>query len=161
MFAEMCAAAKAAGQSVAERLDAIFAEYGCFAEQNGAIQMEGAEGAARIQKLLASYADDPPRDLDGDPVRATKNFDREEFFDVEGERIPREKMLIFELASGGKVAVRGSGTEPKIKYYLFARRDPPAGGRFGADELAAAKREIAERLEKLWAWLQADAANRT
>ncbi len=160
MFAEMCAAAKASGQTVAERLDAIFAEYGCFAEQNGAIQMEGAEGATRIQKLLASYADNPPRDLDGDAVRATKDFDREEFHDVEGEKIPREKMLIFELESGGKVAVRGSGTEPKIKYYLFVRRNPPAGGKFGAEELTNVKREIADRLEKLWAWLQADAQRR-
>ena len=46
---------------------------------------------------------------------------------MEGDAIPKEKMLIFELEDRTRIAVRGSGTEPKIKYYLFAQRPPDAG----------------------------------
>ena len=53
-----------------------------------------------------------------------KNFETETFRDVEGDEIPKEKMLIFELEDQTRIAVRGSGTEPKIKYYLFAQRRP-------------------------------------
>ena len=78
---------------------------------------------------------------------------------VEGEEIPKEKMLIFELADRTRIAVRGSGTEPKIKYYLFAQRRP-AGAEFTAAELAAIKPELAEKLDALWNWLQDDAKQR-
>jgi phosphoglucomutase len=78
---------------------------------------------------------------------------------VEGDQIPKEKMLIFELADKTRVAVRGSGTEPKIKYYLFAQRRPESG-KFSETELNAIKPQVARRLEALWDWLQRDAHER-
>ena len=60
----------------------------------------------------------------GSKVIAVQNFETDTIRDVEGDEIPREKMLIFRLADKTRVAVRGSGTEPKIKYYLFAQRCP-------------------------------------
>ena len=68
-------------------------------------------------------------------------------------------MIVFEVAGGLKVAVRPSGTEPKIKYYLYAS-EKPASGTFNPEELAATKQRVAEGLEKLWQWLRADAAKR-
>jgi phosphoglucomutase len=55
--------------------------------------------------------------------------------------------------------VRGSGTEPKIKYYLFAQRRPN-NGRFDSVELERIKSEIKEKLDRLWDWLQKDAQSR-
>jgi phosphomannomutase len=55
--------------------------------------------------------------------------------------------------------VRGSGTEPKIKYYLFAQRNPQ-GVRFTSEELASTKPEVAAKLNALWDWLQVDAHRR-
>ncbi len=160
MLVEVCAHAKARGITVPELLDEIYAEFGYYDEKNGAIQLEGAEGAVQIQRLLASYEANPPHDLLGDRVVEVRNFATQQFHDVEGDLIPREKMLLFELASGGRVAVRGSGTEPKIKYYLFARRVPAAGAKFSADELRVTKPDVRQRLEAIWAMLQADAETR-
>jgi phosphoglucomutase len=55
--------------------------------------------------------------------------------------------------------VRGSGTEPKIKYYLFAQQCP-GGSRFTAEELAAIRAKVSARLKELWQWLQEDATAR-
>ncbi len=157
MFAEVCAYAKSRGLTVGGLLDEVYGTFGYYDEKNGAIQMEGADGAARIQRLLASYETSPPPRLGGDRVVEVRNFARQKFYDVEGDLIPPEKMLLFELESGGRVAVRGSGTEPKIKYYLFARRAPAAGETFSPAQLAPIKTEVKQRLEAAWAWLQADA----
>ncbi len=157
MMTEVCAFAKSRGLTVPGLLDDIYEQFGYYDEKNGSIQMEGAEGAARIQRLLSSYENHPPADLAGDSVIAVKNFAKEEFHDIEGDLIPKERMLLFELASGGRVAVRGSGTEPKIKYYLFARRVPAPGTRFTPAELSAIKPEVKERLDVIWKRLQSDA----
>jgi phosphoglucomutase len=74
---------------------------------------------------------------------------------VEGDTLPKESMVIFDLADGRRVAVRPSGTEPKIKFYMFARRDPK-GAKFTASELEKAKKEVAAALDRLWTWIQAD-----
>jgi len=78
---------------------------------------------------------------------------------VEGDEIPKEKMLMFELQDGTRIAVRPSGTEPKIKYYLFAQRRPESG-KFKSAELNQIKIEGKEKLDRLWEWLQTDAQSR-
>jgi hypothetical protein len=75
------------------------------------------------------------------PVTRIRNFEKETVRDVEGDEIPKEKMLIFELADKTRIAVRGSGTEPKIKYYLFGAR-LPKNRKLSREELAHAKDEI-------------------
>jgi phosphoglucomutase len=92
-------------------------------------------------------------------VASIRNFEKETIHDVEGDLIPKEKMSIFQLEDHTKIAVRPSGTEPKIKYYLFAQRRPPAG-KFEPAELEKIKTEVRARLEKLWEWLQKDAPER-
>ncbi|MDP9291832.1 MAG: phospho-sugar mutase [Verrucomicrobiota bacterium] len=160
MFAEVAAYAKSRGLTLDDLLDEIYSEFGFYFEKNGSLTFEGADGAAKIKKLADSYASDPPAEVDGVAVSGTKNFATETFHDVEGDQIPSEKMLMFELADGRRVAVRPSGTEPKIKFYMFAHRDPPAGKKFAAAELASVKANVSEALEKLWSWLQADAERR-
>jgi phosphoglucomutase len=159
MFCEVAAYAKSIGLTVSALLDQIFSEFGYFEEYNGSLVFEGAEGAETIKRLLASYVSDPPAEMLGTKVAHVKNFETESFRDVEGDEIPREKMLIFELEDRTRIAVRGSGTEPKIKYYLFAQRRPEAS-RFTMEEMAAIKREVSAGLERLWNWLRQDALAR-
>jgi phosphoglucomutase len=156
VFAEVAAYAKSRGLTLPEYLDEVFAEYGVYLEKNGSLVFEGAEGAAKIARLAASYAEKPPRDVNGVAVASLRNFAIEDIYDVEGDLIPKEKMIIFELVDGRRVAVRPSGTEPKIKFYMFARRTPEPGKTRTSEEIAVIKREITASLEALWVWVQKD-----
>ena len=156
VFAEVAAYAKSRGLTLPEYLDEIYAEYGVYLEKNGNLVFEGAEGAAKIARLAASYAEQPPRDVNGVAVASMRNFGTQDIHDVEGDLIPKEKMLIFELVDGRRVAVRPSGTEPKIKFYMFARRTPEPGKTRTAAEIGAIKAEINASLEALWTWVQKD-----
>ena len=159
MFCEVAAYAKSLGLTLDALLDEIFSEFGYFHEFTGSLTFEGAEGAETIKRLLASYVSRPPSEMLGAALIHAKNFETDTYRDVEGDEIPKEKMLIFEFGDHTRIAVRASGTEPKIKYYLFAQRRPDAA-KFGAAELATIKREVGEHLQLVWAWLREDASTR-
>ncbi len=155
MFCEVAAYAKSENLTADQLLDEIFAIFGYFGEKNGSLYFEGAEGTDKIARLLDSYASAPPADLLGAKVTRLTNFETERIRDVEGDEIPRQKMSIFELEDRTRIAVRGSGTEPKIKYYIFAQRRPEKG-KFSAEQLEKIKMEIDDRLERLWDSIQRD-----
>jgi phosphoglucomutase len=159
MFCEMAAYAKSKGQTVDELLDEIFSTFGYFAEKNASIYFEGAEGATKIARLLDSYPNRPPDEIAGSKVIKITDFEKEIIRDVEGDLIPKQKMSIFKLADATRIAVRGSGTEPKIKYYIFANRRP-ANEKFSLAQLQQLKPEIDQRLEMVWTWLQKDVDDR-
>ena len=160
MFCEVAAYAKSRRMTVDALLDEIFSEFGYFQEYTGSLTFEGAEGAETIKRLLSSYVSKPPNEMLGAKLIQVKNFETDTYRDVEGEEIPKEKMLIFEFGDHTRIAVRASGTEPKIKYYLFAQRRPGGGAKFTAAELAAIKGEVSEHLKQVWEWLREDAAVR-
>lgn len=156
VFCEVAAYAKSRGLTIDQLLDEIYCEYGFYAEQNGNMTFEGAEGAAKIQRLINSYSDIPPKNVHGAAVTAVRNFATQTFHDCEGQTIPREKMLMIDLADGRRIAVRPSGTEPKIKFYMFARRLPPVGEKLAPEQLGPIQREVKTSLDQLWVWLQRD-----
>jgi phosphoglucomutase len=159
MFCEVAAYAKARGKTIDELVDDIYSKFGFFAEKNGSLVFEGAEGATKIARLITSYATDPFPELLGSKVTSIRNFESDKIEDAENDQIPKEKMLMFELQDGTRIAVRPSGTEPKIKYYLFAHRRPE-NGKFDSVELNQIKTEVKEKLDRLWDWLQRDAQSR-
>jgi phosphoglucomutase len=156
MFCEMAAYAKSRGRTLDQLLDEAFAGFGYFEEKNASIYFEGAEGANKIARLLESYTNNPPKEIAGSKVTGITDFEKQTIRDVEGDVIPKQKMSIFELEDKTRIAVRGSGTEPKIKYYIFAQRRP-AGEKFTAEQLKKIKAEIGKRLENVWSWVQKDA----
>src|SRR5438094_3392719 len=159
MFCEVAAYAKAHGKTIDELLDDIYSEFGYFAEKNGSLVFEGAEGATKIARLIKSYATDPFPDVLGLKVTSVRNFETDKIEDIENDQIPKEKMLMFELEDGTRIAVRPSGTEPKIKYYLFAHRRPEKG-KFDSVELNQIKTEVKAKLDRLWERLHRDAESR-
>jgi phosphoglucomutase len=155
MFAEMAACAAHQNLNALEYLDQLYLKHGYYSEKLGTLTFEGAEGAAKIRKLLDSYKNNKPATWDGKKVERVQNFAEETIHDIDGKEIPKELMLLFYLEGGFRIAVRGSGTEPKIKYYFFGKADVAS-----ADKLAAARDGVKQALEALWAYTQKDAEQR-
>lgn len=153
MFAEVAAYAKSEGKTLVGLLDEIYSEYGYFLEIGKSLTMEGADGAAKIQALAGDYAKNPPEEVDGSEVIHFRDFSAQDIYDQEGDLLPKEKMLFFDLEDGRSFAVRPSGTEPKIKYYLFGKAEVKG-------DLPAAKAKVKEGLEGLWKWIEEDAKGR-
>jgi phosphoglucomutase len=156
MFAEVAAYAASQGKTLLDLLDEIYATYGYFLEINYSKTFEGAEGAAKIQKLADGYVKNPPQSFDGSVVTSVKDYSKGGHKDEEGDPIPAEKMLWVFLADGRAFAVRPSGTEPKIKYYLYGKKLPAAGATFSNDELATAKQSVPASLKALWSAIEKD-----
>lgn len=156
MFCEMAAYAKSRGRTVDQLLDEAFAGFGYFDEKNASLYFEGAEGADKIARLLESYANKPPAEIAGSKVVGITDFEKQTIRDVEGDVIPKQKMSIFELEDKTRIAVRGSGTEPKIKYYIFAQKRPEKE-KFCAEQLNKIKTNVGHRLEDIWDWIEKDA----
>jgi phosphoglucomutase len=159
MFCEMAAYAKSRGRTIDQLLDEAFAGLGYFEEKNGSIYFEGAEGANKIARLLESYTTQPPKEIAGSKVTGITDFEKQTIRDLEGDVIPKQKMSIFELEDKTRIAVRGSGTEPKIKYYIFAQRRP-IGRKFREAELSRIKSVVRSRLAAVWAFIEKDAHGR-
>ncbi len=153
MFAEVAAYAKSVGKTLPELMDDVYTEYGYYLEIGKSLVMEGADGAAKIQALANSYAENPPTEVDGSAVLRVRDFAKQDIFDQEGDLLPKEKMLFVDLEDGRSFAVRPSGTEPKIKFYLFGKAAP--GG-----DLAESKTKVRDSLAGLWSWIEADAKTR-
>ncbi len=154
ILAELNAYLATQGKSLLECLYEIYAQYGVYREQGKNLVMEGADGAAKIAALTQSYIQNPPAEMDGSAVAAVRNFSTGTEVDVEDLPIPAENMLIMQLADGRSFAVRPSGTEPKIKFYLFGHGVPTA-------DVDASILAVDARLASLWDAIQADVKARS
>ena len=152
-LAEMNAYLASKGMGLLECLNNIYTELGYYMELGKSLVMEGADGAAKIAALTRSYMQAPPSEMDGCAVASVRDFSTGTLLDAEGDPIPAEKMLFFDLADGRSFAVRPSGTEPKIKYYLFAHGEK-------GTELNAAKEAVSAGINALWTAVEADALAR-
>ena len=88
------------------------------------------------------------------------HFGQQDVFDEEGDLIPRENMLITELADGRRFAVRPSGTEPKVKFYFFASRKPAAGESLPISDIPTIRTDVRASIDRLWTEVKADIARR-
>ena len=155
MFVEAAAWAKSQGRNLLEEMDEIYRRHGLYLEKLGTLEMPGAEGAKQIAQAVESYQSRPPKVWGGRKVVGVIDFEKGCHRDVEGQEIPKERMLIFDLGEGFRVAVRASGTEPKMKCYFFGKRKVGA-----TEDLGRAKQELSGELNELWSWTQADAEKR-
>ncbi|MDF1659970.1 MAG: phospho-sugar mutase [Verrucomicrobiales bacterium] len=160
MFAEVAAYAKSRGITPVELLDQLYCEHGVYLEGQHAETLAGADGAAQIQTLAQSYIDSPPSEIDGAKVTRVRDFANEDHTDEEGDLIPKEKMIFVDLEDGRAFAVRPSGTEPKIKYYIYYRPDKGDDGVLIPEQLESAKAIAQESFESLKAAIVADMRSR-
>ena len=149
LIAELAAEAKAKGLSVHERLDALFWQHGCHAERQVSVTMPGSEGMKAMAALMARFREHPPERLAGMKVTRVDDYlglrrlvPGSGWTPFQGP--PGDMVMIYLERSGTYVAVRPSGTEPKVKYYMFTFE--PAEQLANLDD---AKSQLAERLDDL------------
>jgi phosphoglucomutase len=155
MFAELCAWVKGRGLTVPEYLDEVYLKYGFYLEGVINIYYEGASGNAKIKRILDSYRANPPKAFGDVAVTKFQDFGREKIMDADGEQIPAQDLYIVTLANGYSFAARGSGTEPKMKFYLFASEKVA-----GVAELPAVKARVKATLDGLSKLIEVDAKAR-
>ena len=125
LMAELAAAVKAEGKSLHEKLDALYWQHGYHAEQLLNVVMPGSEGMSKMRGLMSQLRTDPPRTVGGLEVAAVEDYLNGKTLRLDGEDEPLDgpqgDLVILRLArEGNYVAVRPSGTEPKVKFYMFA-----------------------------------------
>lgn len=155
MFAEVCAWVKSRGLTVPEYLDEIFLRHGFFLEGTINLYYEGASGNAKIKRILDTYRASPPTRFGDATVTKFDDFGRQDIRDADNELIPKQDLYFVTLSNGYSFAARGSGTEPKMKFYLFAQE--PAGDAAG---LPAVKARVKATLDALSKLIEADAKAR-
>ena len=146
LMAELAAAVKAQGLSLHEKLEALFWQHGYHAEGLLNQQMPGSEGMARMQALMGKFRSDPPQSLGGIPVTTIRDY-QQLTRTVIGSAPqplsgPQGDLIFFDLAeTGNYVAVRPSGTEPKVKFYMFTYVPPEK-----LADMELARHQMEERL---------------
>jgi phosphoglucomutase len=155
MLAELAAWVKQRGLTVPDYLDEIYLRHGFYLEGVINLYYEGATGNAKIRRILDTYRERPPEAFGDVRVAEFQDFGRDTVIDADGERIPAQDLYIVTLRNGYSFAARGSGTEPKIKFYLFAN-EPVAN----ASDLPAVKSRVRATLDRLSGHIEADAKAR-
>ena len=129
LLCEMASNLKAEGKSLLDRLQELREEFGYFTQKTLTFQYEGQDGANRMQQIMA----DLRKPLAGFADARVQGASRVDYLNDE-TGLPKSDVIEFRLPDGGKFIVRPSGTEPKLKAYLFSR---------GADQ-AASEAALAE-----------------
>jgi phosphoglucomutase len=153
-IAELFAFLKSTQSTPFDFLDSLYAKYGYHLEKTENLYFEGAEGSATITKLAQSYRKTPLSRVDDIEVTKTKDFLETGYIDEDEDPLPTENFLLMSLENGFSIAIRPSGTEPKIKYYLFGCGDR------NPSNLNESKNEIREKIENMASWLVKDAKSR-
>ena len=117
LMAELAAWCKKQGSSVGEYLESLYQKYGYYAEEQVSLVREGREGAAQIAHIMDVFRGEKPQQFGRFTVEKTIDY-------IDGyEDIPASNVLIYYMDDGSWFAVRPSGTEPKIKFYFYVKKD--------------------------------------
>lgn len=155
MFCELAAYLRANEMTFPEYLDALYLQHGYYEEKTINIYFEGAAGAQKIKNILESYRSDAPKAFGDVQVTGFTDFGKDEIIDADGKRIPPQDFYFLELSNGYSFAVRGSGTEPKIKFYVFGRSEVHE-----PEELPAVKEAAGKVMQTMLEAIDADARKR-
>jgi len=148
LFAELAAVCRAEGITVLDRLEGLYRRHGLFASAQRCITIRTEEAAQQMACALDGLRDNPPSRIGDREVVAFCDYrsgrKREQAGRLSELGLPPADVLAFELAADGRVVIRPSGTEPKLKVY-FDHREQVAQG----EDLAAAQARAARAIEAL------------
>ena len=141
LFAEVAAYYKSQGQTFADGLQALFDKYGYFEEKTISLDFPGVHGNDDMAKIIAKFRDQQPEMIGGIAVSRVQDFSTGLETDADGQVTtltqPKANVLKYWLADGSWVAVRPSGTEPKLKFYIGVTSDSQAASQAKIDTITA------------------------
>ena len=122
LLTEVAAHFKSEGKTLYDGLQALYEKYGYFLEKTISVTVQGLEGPAKIKALLDGLRKEVPSNFGGIKVALAQDFAVNQQVDAQGVTseigLPTSNVLKYILEDGSWIAVRPSGTEPKIKFYM-------------------------------------------
>lgn len=150
LMGELAAKLKAEGKSMHEYMAGLYSKHGLHRENLINVFMEGSEGMAAMKGLMKAFRAEPPKSLGGIAVSQVRDYGSATILNVaEGSTSPLEgpsgNLVIMDLEMDGNyVAVRPSGTEPKVKFYVFTRLEAAE-----SQDASAADIKLSDRLRAI------------
>ena len=122
VVAELAAYYRSRGLTLADGIEEIYKEYGYYAEKTISVTLSGVDGAEQIKAIMAKFRENGPKEFNATAVSTTEDFKAQTSTAADGTvttlTTPPSDVLKYTLADGSWIAVRPSGTEPKIKFYI-------------------------------------------
>ncbi|HGC9389193.1 TPA: phospho-sugar mutase [Streptococcus agalactiae] len=122
LVAEIAAYYRSRGLTLADGIDEIYKEYGYFAEKTISVTLSGVDGAAEIKKIMDKFRENGPKQFNNTDIVLLEDFQKQTATKNDGTisnlTTPPSNVLKYTLADDSWIAVRPSGTEPKIKFYI-------------------------------------------
>lgn len=122
LVAEIAAYYRSRGLTLADGIDEIYKEYGYFAEKTISVTLSGVDGAAEIKKIMDKFRENGPKQFNNTDIVLLEDFQKQTATKNDGTisnlTTPLSNVLKYTLADDSWIAVRPSGTEPKIKFYI-------------------------------------------
>lgn len=122
LVAEIAAYYRSRGLTLADGIDEIYKEYGYFTEKTISVTLSGVDGAAEIKKIMDKFRENGPKQFNNTDIVLLEDFQKQTATKNDGIisnlTTPPSNVLKYTLADDSWIAVRPSGTEPKIKFYI-------------------------------------------
>ena len=122
VVAELAAYYRSRGLTLADGIEEIYKEYGYYAEKTLSVTLSGVDGAEQIKEIMAKFRNNAPKEWNATAITVVEDFKAQTATAADGTvtnlTTPPSDVLKYTLADGSWIAVRPSGTEPKIKFYI-------------------------------------------
>ena len=122
VVAELAAYYRSRGLTLADGIEEIYKEYGYYAEKTISVTLSGVDGAEQIKAIMAKFRENGPKEFNNTAITVVEDFKAQTSTAADGTvtalTTPPSDVLKYTLADGSWIAVRPSGTEPKIKFYI-------------------------------------------
>ena len=121
VVAELAAYYRSRGLTLADGIEEIYKEYGYYAEKTISVTLSGVDGAEQIKAIMAKFRNNAPKEWNATAITVVEDFKAQTATadgTVTNLTTPPSDVLKYTLADGSWIAVRPSGTEPKIKFYI-------------------------------------------
>ena len=122
VVAELAAYYRSRGLTLADGIEEIYKEYGYYAEKTISVTLSGVDGAEQIKAIMAKFRNSAPKEWNATAITVVEDFKAQTATAADGTvtnlTTPPSDVLKYTLADGSWIAVRPSGTEPKIKFYI-------------------------------------------